>query len=299
MFCIFLVCGSKTGRSSIISSNKHKRMKLPPKFLLHTFSWEKWTYLAKTSCIPFANWKGNSVQVQEQHFTVVCRGRSLKSRASGCKREQSTTDAGTNVQVLFQFYQFERLSTRDSTRPLGSLRSGSHLYPHTPCPHKPPSPFHTNRLDTALGSISDCWSRVCHPLYRNLYDKEQQLTSVSFSVSAVYNIVGIRSLKHHCGLVVYGFALLLCQFYWRKQYDLPLLVKQLLPVCPFQFLERQSMKCTQWTGVSILPCYWVATQMEPWGNLKCHYRGPVKLIPSFLLSLCDTVRVTFCVAVHK
>lgn len=51
--------------------------------------------------------------------------------------------------------------------------------------------------------------------------------------------------------------------------------------------------------VSILPCYWVATQMEPWGNLKCHYRGPVKLIPSFLLSLCDTIRLTFCVTVHK
>lgn len=68
-------------------------------------------------------------------------------------------------------------STRGSTRPVGPLRSGSQIDPHTPRPHKTPSPYHTHRLDMALASISDCWGRLCRPLCRNLHEKEQQLWS--------------------------------------------------------------------------------------------------------------------------
>ena len=74
-----------------------------------------------------------------------------------------------HVQVYVPVYQFPcQPSTPGSTRPLGSLWSRSHLHPHTPRPHKTSFPFHIYRLDMALGSISDCWSRLCRPLCRNL-----------------------------------------------------------------------------------------------------------------------------------
>lgn len=101
-------------------------------------------------------------------------------------------------------YQFQCLckaatrqpSTRGSTRPLGSQWSCSHLHPHTPRPHKPPSPYHIYRLDRALDSISDCWSRLCRPLYRNLYEKEQQLISVP-RVALCQLIVGVTHYACH------------------------------------------------------------------------------------------------------
>lgn len=63
-------------------------------------------------------------------------------------------------------------------RLLGSLWSGSPQYPHILRLHKSPSPFHTYRPDTGLGTRSHCWSRRCLLLCRNLHKKEQ-LTSVS------------------------------------------------------------------------------------------------------------------------
>lgn len=60
-----------------------------------------------------------------------------------------------------------RPSTRGGTRPQGSLwRHTSILLTHQLLTkHRP---HFTCTQDTGLSSRSDCWSRLCHPLYRNL-----------------------------------------------------------------------------------------------------------------------------------
>lgn len=99
-----------------------------------------------------------------------------------CWSQQNNQDASAGYIPVYQFQRRPR--TLGSTRPLGSLWSCSHLHPHTPRPHKPPSPDHIYRCDMALGSISDSWSRLFHPLHRNLCEKEQQLTSSGRSFKA-------------------------------------------------------------------------------------------------------------------
>ena len=112
-------------------------------------------------------------------------GWSLKSNASGWEAaEESNQDASAEHSLagscaVYQFQCVLRPSTRGSTRPQGSLWCHSHLDPHTPAPRKTQTPFHIYTHHTGLGSRSDCWSRLCHPLYRNLCGKKQQLPSVT------------------------------------------------------------------------------------------------------------------------
>lgn len=185
-------------------------------FLLHK-SWLRSDLMwQKVNVFLFTNWWNSPRETpntvlwkQKGHFEGVCTYIwSLKWRASGWRTWQrppavltqmrrlsecwscvKSTQTRMHPQNIFwagyiPFYQFWAVqpSTPGSTRPLGSLWSCSHLHPHTPRPHKTPSPYHIYRLDMALGSISDCWSRLCHPLYRNLYEKEQQLKSVPRSI---------------------------------------------------------------------------------------------------------------------
>lgn len=136
---------------------------------------------------------------------MYCIKRAIKSRfaahrtnhtcyknTTGNKKWESSVDIyGTDIPVFESvqheaqniYYQFYcpcseavawLLSTQGSTRPEAPQWSHSRLALHTPPPHTPQSPCHTHRLDTALGSISDCWSRSCHFLCRYLHETEQQ-----------------------------------------------------------------------------------------------------------------------------
>lgn len=153
---------------------------------------EKWSYMVfkKDVCIPLNN------TFEKQQWAVVCTKKSLKRRrVSGWDEDKErhqllTSGTQTDLEVNLDYwakravYQFPcdaavlQPNTRGSTRPLGSLWSGSRLCPHKPRPHKTLSPNHTYTPDRDLGSICDHGGGLCRPLCRNLCEEGQRLTSV-------------------------------------------------------------------------------------------------------------------------
>lgn len=114
-------------------------------------------------------------------------------------------------------------STQGNIRPLGPRLFGSPLALHKSLPHTPQSPCHIYRSDTALGSISDCWSRSFHFLCRYLHETEQQsvLWLISFQLAVM-----VKSI-HHYGVYFSYVALLIVSNYQGHQEKLSVSEKTL------------------------------------------------------------------------
>ena len=119
-------------------------------------------------------------KLQTQHCGIKMNILRLCARQDGAWRRALHNQDASSV---YQFQGTAESRTRGSTRPPGSPWPRSRLHPHTPDPHRTPSPFHIYTLGTARGSISDCRSRLCRPLCRNLCGEEERQCPRSLSVS--------------------------------------------------------------------------------------------------------------------